>query len=109
VQSAVPFLLPHNTDLVVLLPNPEAEELAGLAGATGALLRAERALFSPALAHQLPQPDRAAAATLYHLFGQRLQPWLAKGALPTIWSNLCSSVLCRRLEVCARPLLHEQA
>lgn len=66
----------------MLWPSPplgaEAEELAGLAVATGALLRAERALFSPALAHQLREPGRAAAATLYTLYGQRLVPWLAR-------------------------------
>lgn len=55
-----------------------AEEMAGLAVATGALLRAERALFSPTLTHLLREPGRAAAATLYTLYGQRLQPWLAK-------------------------------
>jgi hypothetical protein len=60
--------------------NAEAQELAGLAVATGALLRAERALFSPTLGHLLREPGRAAAATLYTLFGQRLQPWLAKSA-----------------------------
>ncbi len=52
-----------------------------MARAAGALLRAERATFSAALAHQLPEPDRAAAATLYFLYGQRLKPFLEKGAL----------------------------
>ena len=51
-----------------------------MARAAGALLRAERATFSAALAHQLPEPDRAAAATLYFLYGQRLKPFLEKGA-----------------------------
>ena len=57
----------------------EFDELSGLAVATGALLRAERTIFSAALADHLPQPDRAAAATLYTLYGQRLTPFLQKG------------------------------
>lgn len=60
----------------------EAAELAAVAQSAGPLLKAERCVFSPILESYVVQPDRAAAAVIYTLFGHHLKPFLAKGFRP---------------------------
>lgn len=54
-----------------------------MAQAAGPLLKAERCVFSPLLESYVVDPDRAAAAALYALFGQQLKPFLNKGFCTT--------------------------